>query len=156
MSTSVDPSRDNTVTGHLPLNTTGFVSYRRNDSCVRLSLAVLSGCSAKCWSPSRTLWSCCSTARCWSGKDRSGPRALRTRTSLSRWWWRSGSPSTLLGCPLNRKPTYKLLSTKINQMQFKKKCLQSLFCTSTILDVKSDRYCSAISSETAPPSGHSN
>lgn len=77
-------------------------SHRLNDSCAPLGMAVLMGCSASSWSLCRTLWSCCSRSRCWSGKDQSGRRALQTRTFLSRWWWLSGSPSSVLETPVKR------------------------------------------------------
>ena len=100
--TPVKKKKKNTITGHFLLSTNWFVSYRLNDSCVHLSTVVLLVCWAKCWSLSRTPWSCCSTAHCWSGKDQSGLRVLRTHTFSSQWWWRSGSPSTVLGCPMKK------------------------------------------------------
>ncbi len=81
-----------------------FVPYRLSDFCVPLAMAVLKGCSASSWSLCRTLWSCCSRSRCWSGRDQSGLLALRTQTSLSRWWWLSGSPSSVPECPVKRRP----------------------------------------------------
>lgn len=90
------------------------MSYRLNDSCVPLATAVWLGCSASSWSLCRTLWSCCSRSRCWSGRGQSGLLSLQTQTFLSQWWWLSGSLSIVPVCPWKkRKQTWlmKVLNT---------------------------------------------
>lgn len=89
-------------------------SHRLSDSCAPLGMAAWMGCSASSWSLCRTLWSCCSRSRCWSGKDRSGLRALQTRTFLSRWWWLSGSPSSVLETPVKRPAENTLTLHKVS------------------------------------------
>lgn len=79
------------------------VSYRLSGSSVLLVTAALKGCSASCWSPCRTPWSCCSRSRCWSGRDRSDLPSLQIQTFLSLWWWLSGSPSIVPAGPLAQK-----------------------------------------------------
>lgn len=110
-------------------------SHRLNDSCAPLGTAVLMGCSASSWSPCRTLWSCCSRSRCWSGKDQSGLRALQTRTFLSRWWWLSGSPSSVLETPVKRpaENTFTLHKVSVEWENIKRSTQKEKMLSATYL-----------------------
>lgn len=102
------------------------VSYRLNDSCVLLERAVLWGYSASSWSLCRTLWSCCSKSHCWSGKDQSGLPSLQKQTSLSLWWWLSGSLSIELENPERKRNVTRALGFKGQQTKGYK-CSTHLF-----------------------------
>lgn len=89
-----------------------FVSYRLNDSCAPLVKLAWTVLWARCWSPCRTPWSCCSRSRCWSERGRSGPPSRRTQTFLCRSWWQSESPSSEPVGPDSRRAAHVIYSIK--------------------------------------------